>query len=480
MNTDQPSSTARDSTIHDVRTIRRCSWHLAAVVIVAALLFRGGVLLAPGALHGDPDGYRAMAENLVQYGTFGHGQRPTAYRPPLYPLLLSFAMALGPWSHAAMALMHLAMGLATVWLTYRLGRQAGLGRYALAAAALVACDPILLAQSALVMTETLAALLAAVSLALLAGASRRPSPGRAAAAGTCMALAVLCRPTFLLWAILAAILLPWYAGRGGRASWRHAAVLLGCFAAAASLVLAPWAVRNQVCFGRAIVTTTHGGYTFLLANNPHFYQYLRSGEWGSVWSADELSRDFSSQVSRAGADDELGVDRLAYALAWQNIRREPAMFFYACAVRVGRLWAPLPHPRSPDEGLAVRGLRYGVGLWYGCEFLLAVAGILAVWRGTLTRISRPCRTDCQSVLRSTLLDTARLSEKCGPTLSQGETGFIWVWAILLAGSFTGVHTVYWTDMRMRAPLMPAVALAAAAGIEWIVGVVRRSKCWENR
>jgi hypothetical protein len=30
-------------------------------------------------------------------------------------------------------------------------------------------------------------------------------------------------------------------------------------------------------------------------------------------------------------------------------------------------------------------------------------------------------------------------------------------------SFTAVHTFYWTDMRMRAPLVGVVCLLAAAG-----------------
>jgi len=40
----------------------------------------------------------------------------------------------------------------------------------------------------------------------------------------------------------------------------------------------------------------------------------------------------------------------------------------------------------------------------------------------------------------------------------------WLWGLLLAGSFTAVHAVYWSNIRMRAPLMPLVALAATAAI----------------
>jgi hypothetical protein len=58
-----------------------------------------------------------------------------------------------------------------------------LDRYALLGAALVACDPILLNQSTLVMTETLAAFLAALVLVLLTAVVERGSIRLAVLAG---------------------------------------------------------------------------------------------------------------------------------------------------------------------------------------------------------------------------------------------------------------------------------------------------------
>ena len=36
--------------------------------------------------------------------------------------------------------------------------------------------------------------------------------------------------------------------------------------------------------------------------------------------------------------------------------------------------------------------------------------------------------------------------------------------VVFDGSVTAVHTFYWSNMRMRAPLTPVIALAAAAGV----------------
>jgi 4-amino-4-deoxy-L-arabinose transferase-like glycosyltransferase len=421
-----------------------------------------------------------LAENLAHHGVFGSGHRPTAYRPPLYPLLLAPCTALGPLERLAIAALHVGLGLATVGLVYHLGRRWGLGRFALLAAALVACDPILLVQSTLVMTETAATLLAVLALVLLTSASERPSAGRAMAAGACLALAVLCRATFLPWAVVAALVLPAMAP-----TWSGRLKLLASFLAAGAIVLAPWMVRNQVRFGRPIVATTHGGYTLLLANNPSFYEYLRHGPWGTVWDADPFNREWSRRAARGGPAEEIENDRRAYAEAWQNIRREPGMFAYSCLVRAGRLWAPLPHQVDPQEGPAKRWMRYLVGLWYLVELALAGAGLVALSKGRAGP-EEPARTKslCENPSPPAPLPASgargagfRIGSR-RHTGTQARAGIRWwrtgwLWGILLAGCFTAVHAVYWSNLRMRAPLMPAVALAAAAGASWLAACVMK-------
>ena len=437
-------------------------------LLLLTLLVRGGVLaFAPGSLatapphvnpdyavgtgdqsaryedrRTDPDGYGDLAQNLLASGTFGYDQVPTAYRPPLYPLVLTVCLAFGQWGNVAIAILHVLLGLATVWLVYRLGHRWGLGNYSLLAAALVACDPILLFWSTRVMTETPATLLAVASLILLTRASERPSISRAAMAGGCLALATLCRATFLPWMIIAAIVLPTLVQ-----TWTLRLKLLGSFLAAAVLVLAPWAVRNQIQFGRPIVATTHGGYTVLLGNNEGFYDYLRSGAWGTVWDAEKFNDGWRARATRTSPADELRNDRLAYQEAWQNIRSHPWMFVYSSVVRVGRLWALVPHQVERNEGAGGRWSRYLVGLWYLAELALALIGILAIYRG---------------VGRGQFWQTG------------------WLWGILLAGCFTAVHALYWSNLRMRSPLMPVVALATAAGVARIAtGIFGRKSCAAN-
>lgn len=401
------------------------------ILLAVALIVRAVFLLAtPHALESDPDAYRYLAENLLERGVFGYGEHPTAYRPPLYPLMIAPLVALGEWSRVAIGVLHVLLGVATVALVYRLAERWGLACLSLIPAALVAIDPLLLMQSTLIMTETLATFLAVAALLGITTAAQQPTPARAALAGGAAALAALCRPTFLPWMALCALALPWFADR-----WAGRAKLFAVFTLAAAVVLSPWVLRNQFWFGRPIAGTTHGGYTLLLANNPWLYEHLRTSQWRAVWTADELDQWWLARASRTTPAEELHADRMAYERAKETIRRDPKTFFYASLLRVGALWSPLPHQVDPQEGDAEQLARYAVCAWYGAEFVLALLGIATVLRLS-TFDSRP-----SSSWRST-----------------------WIWGILLALVFTGVHSLYWSNIRMRAPLMPVVAVAAAAGI----------------
>ncbi|MCE5269254.1 MAG: hypothetical protein LLG00_15360, partial [Planctomycetaceae bacterium] len=142
--------------------------------------------MTPDALTADIDGYRRLAENVVRHGTFGDGEVPTAFRPPLYPLMLTPCVALGDHSRIATGLLHLTLGIGTVAMVLLLSARWGLGRRAtVLAGLLVACDPILLRWSTQLMTETLATFLAVAGLLALtwALADATSAAKRMAAAG---------------------------------------------------------------------------------------------------------------------------------------------------------------------------------------------------------------------------------------------------------------------------------------------------------
>ncbi|MBT6846079.1 MAG: phospholipid carrier-dependent glycosyltransferase, partial [Planctomycetaceae bacterium] len=115
----------------------------------------------------DPDSYRAIAVNLVTDGTYSLGADPTAFRPPVYSLILSLGMYLGIPHGIWVGGIHILFGVLTVLLTYRVALTISREPVALLAAVLVSIDPILLNQSTLTMTETTATLLGVLAIWIL-------------------------------------------------------------------------------------------------------------------------------------------------------------------------------------------------------------------------------------------------------------------------------------------------------------------------
>jgi 4-amino-4-deoxy-L-arabinose transferase-like glycosyltransferase len=424
-------------TPHQSTSGSRHRQYLGMLLVLTLVVRSAAMLMIPHALEADPDGYRRLAENLYEHGTFGYGDQPTAYRPPLYPLVLAPWMALGSWSTVAIGILHVVLGIATVAGVVRLSRQWGLERYALLAGALVAVDPVSVWHSTLVMTETLATFLTVLALSALTAAAQRPSLRRAMLAGGLIGLAALCRPTYLPWMAFGALVLPWFAE-----GWTMRLKMFVVYGFTGAVVLAPWVIRNQIQYGVPIASTTHGGYTLLLGNNPWFYDYLRQGAWGSLWDGNELDRWWLTQASRATPAEELHADRLAYQVARETIRQQPGLFVDSCLVHVGRLWSPLPHRTESQESWKRGGVRALIGAWYVLEYLLALLGLAAILRrrevGEGVAVGGPGR-------RFPWLAT-------------------WGWGLSLALVFTAVHSVYWSNIRMRTPLMPLVVLAAVAGV----------------
>jgi 4-amino-4-deoxy-L-arabinose transferase-like glycosyltransferase len=460
------------------------SWVTRERLLVAGLLLftaivRGGVLWGMrGNLEQDPDAYREIAENVLQHGVYGLGKSlstpppPTAYRPPLYPIALS-NLPTPDGEHVALwkvAVLHVLLGMGTVWLTFltakrlssptlRVGqalpraptleddssRNQNLFRRLAhtecgptLAALLVACDPILLNQQTLVMTETLATFLAILSLYALTRYTHRPDWWNAALAGGAIGLAALCRPTFLPWLGLVAVVML-------ISDFRFRIADLGTWASrtlpnvvalmiAAAAVMSPWAIRNQREFGKPIVTTTHGGYTLWLGNNASYYEWLKHDTSGLPWDARQLNSErytmMMAEIELRSVQDvrswHLRVDELYQEAAMKAIHSDSRSFIYSVFYRITQLWSPLPNKLTADESTGRRLLRYGTAAWYVGVYLLAAVG---VWRLRWRLLTQP-----------------------------------WVWGVLLCFAFTAVHTLYWCNLRMRAPLMPFVALVAAAGV----------------
>lgn len=423
------------------------------LLLALAAAVRGAALWHDWAnLSDDRDGYIALARNLAN----GHGftssgpGNPTAYRPPLYPLFLAGVLKCGG-GPLALGVAQTILGLGTVSLTWLLARRCGMERGAVVAGGLVAVDPLLAQYTTWPMTETLFTLLSTGLLVAMqwawsdrsggelseAALESRQGESRSLAAsigaGLLFGLCALCRPT--IWAFAGLVAVCELVRETRRAGVRalHPLRLANRYGPAivmALLVVAPWVVRNQATFGKPIITTTHGGYTLLLANNPYFYREEVDKPWDSIWDNAPQGRrqsDWIDEVGTAARRDlgdhstEIELDEWMKSRARQTIRDEPGTFVRSCGVRLRRLWNIVP--LSPAAGNVSRPIVLGVGAFYSVLFLAAIVGLV--------------------LRKSRSLESPRF-------------------LILLILSFSTVHSVYWSNARMRAPLMPAVSILAAA------------------
>jgi 4-amino-4-deoxy-L-arabinose transferase-like glycosyltransferase len=380
------------------------------IAIIASVVIRTTVMAAGSGRFDDPDNYLPLAHSLAAGQGLALKGQPTAYRPPLYPLLLAPILKLaGAQAITAIALFHLVLGAAMVGMTALCARRWGFTpSRSIAAAWIVALDPVLAWQSRFVMTETLTAFLCASALAALTVPGWRGSVG----GGVFLGLAGLSRPSMLPGAIL--VVVP--------GSMVHPGGLVdrlgrcGLMVLSLLLVSSPWAIRNALIFGEPVWTTTHGGYTLALANNEVYYRDVLNGPPGSVWTGHDQWLWWNSVERDTTGMSEPQADRFLRNRVVNLAFAQPLTFLRAGLHRLRRFWS-----LAPAGAVYPPVVRWATAAW-----------TLPLWIALGLGLGR----------RS-----------------------LWRWpqiaAPLLIAGLSLVHTLFWTDLRMRAPIVPAIALVAA-------------------
>lgn len=414
-----PSPTSE--TTSPTRTERRC---LIALLVLAALLRVGVICWKPDSLAEDRDLYWGIANQLVTSHTFANpvsGMR-TAYRPPLYPILLAGILWVGG-GVKLLAVVQVGLGLATTWLTWKLGRKLGLNGNSLVAAAFVALNPLLIQMTALAMTETLCTFLLIVLMHCVV--DRQTSDFRARM-GVLFGLTALCRPTVWAFAVLSAVVsvIDLFLPKPKDTRRLLGSVLRDWLVIgfACSVMIVPWGIRNVDVFEVFVTTTTHGGYTLYLGNNDTAYDAEIARPTEAQWDSRAWQLTIPYPHLGEGADIELLRDRWMTDHAKEWIRQHPREFVELCWLRVKRFWNVFPGG-SDAESLPLF-VRWGMAVFFVAELSLAALGL---WR-----------------------------------LRRDEWRAWWP-LVLLVVSFALVHVVYWSNLRMRAPVEPVLALLAARG-----------------
>ena len=177
---------------------------------------------------------------LVHEFPFGH-PHPTAFRPPLYPLLLGGVYAVTGSQLGAAQALNVALGTAVVVLAALMAWRLAGRRAAMVTGLLAAVYPPLVFNDGPPLSEPLGLLLLLATALLLLDR-------RAAWAGAASGLLVLTRPSAQFFAVVLGAWVLW------RLGWRRALSYAACLA----LVVAPWVLRNWYRLDSPVLATSVG------------------------------------------------------------------------------------------------------------------------------------------------------------------------------------------------------------------------------
>ena len=294
---------------------------------------------------------------------------PTAFHLPLLPSILAVFSKLGLTTYTAHQAVGWALGAGTVALAGLTARRVWDERAGLAAAAIAAAYPALIANDSLGQVESLYGLTIAAVLLAAVRLRDAPAAGRAVVLGVALAAAAYTRGEA---PFLAALLLPWVAWRGG--GIRHAAI------AGVVLVVAcaPWAIRNTAVFDQPVGMATTQGSVVAGENLPTTYRGPLLGGWDGV-GLYRTPAGRNPSLNEAVQSDRWTDEGIEYAR--DHAGRVPAVV----AVRVLRLWSIYPwDPRDRADYAQGFHNRLRTVEFAAYVALLAVA-ILAVVGGLALR-----------------------------------------------------------------------------------------------
>lgn len=354
--------------------LSRGAWPVLLVLVVALSLRLWVVDCCPW-VSTDVHGYDRLALNLID----GHGfslsegppYAPNLFRTPVYPAFLGAIYRVFGYPTTAVLVAQALLGTATCGLIYLIVRHFWNHQVALLATVFTAASPFIVYHTAVRLTETLHAFVMALGLYLLVRSLARPSIVLAAASGTVLGIAALCRPEVAFFPIFLAVLVAVFRRRGQPSA--ASIIVLLVFA---HLVMVPWILRNYRVDGR-IGFLARGGpaIAFWLSTLPHFsfddFKVTPGYEGRDALLAEYLQHredrfatgELDSQMWRAGFD-QIKAD------PWLYLRRRLRDYL--------RLWVP-----SGDYLIGAHNQSFAVAAVQGRLGLLALKALLLLLTGLL-------------------------------------------------------------------------------------------------
>jgi hypothetical protein len=388
---------------------------------------------------GDSHSYWILAGHLARGEPYHYGSPDASiFRAPLYPILLApFTLipdeSRGVWMArlAGCLLGTVAVGLIGLLATRIRGTLAGQ-----CAAAVAACYPAAVGMSISLLSEALFLPLMVAHLLLWQSAWRAGTNVQVAryalAAGCLGGLAILARPSWLLWTPFAGALGLLVGGQRPRHLWILVFSLLGI-----GCVMTPWWLRNAAVTGRFVLTTLQVG--------PSLYDGLHEGATGASDEGMTWMFKFRDEQLAADRASKLPLDStLEYRI---NRRAQRSAIDWAVA--------------NPVEAVHL-GFRKFLRTW-------------SVWPGGgevgSTSIRAAISVSCFAVLGLGTFASIVVLRPFG-----WFEGICWVPCLY----FTLLHMVFVGSVRYREPAMFVLVALAGCAIAYFVERSRQCVCFARK
>ena len=234
-----------------------------------------------------------IARNIAAGRGLGIDGAPSAIRPPIYPGFLAL-VALAGGHYMLIVIPQALFGAGTVLCAFLIGNELFGQRTGMIAALLTALYPYYVVHDTALQETGMMTFSATLSVYLLLRARNSQSVATWLAAGAVLGLSVLIRTTMLPFA-LASVAWIAFAGEGpGRQTGLRASVVF----LALIVGVGAWVGRNDIVFGRPILTS-EAGYQFWMAHNPQtFSRYPEE----SIDRSSEVAFDALTSAERQGIE----------------------------------------------------------------------------------------------------------------------------------------------------------------------------------
>jgi 4-amino-4-deoxy-L-arabinose transferase-like glycosyltransferase len=398
---------------------------LACAVRLAVVAAASGV----GLEIQDERHYYALADNVLHGRGFAlEGGQLTSLRPPLYPTFVAGVWSIaGSQSLTAVRLSSVFLSLGICVLTYHLGLalfNAGVARWALAG---VAFYPSLLFADMLLLTEVLFTFLMLAAAVAWVSLLTTPRFTVAWAVGALVAAAALTRSVLWPFPLLLVPMTAWAVRGPVSKKLAVAAMLLVGYV----VVMAPWAVRNTRLQGTFTLVDTMGGMNLRMGN---YKDTPDDRMWAVVGLTGE--KEWSYELHQERSDSRLMTEgqkeKWARNKAIEYMVQHPLVTLRRSAIRFADFWGL--------EREFVAGVRNG-------------AYRVPVWMTVLVAIVIGVTYPATMVLAAV---------GAFVTPPKDVRGHVFLMSIVVV--ICGLHSLVFGHSRYHLPLVPILALYAAAAI----------------